>query len=159
MAWSGVHHLVDSWQGITIFWALSIEVDEVYVDSPFVICFLHHDRICNPLRIGGFFIEASIEQFVDLGYSFLVLGCKTFFLLFDESMLRIYFQLVYHHQGIDAWQSAGAQAKISIFFYKNKVSSYLVTWSKLEPILHFGSLLAKNIEVWSSASSHLVRSS
>ena len=85
MAGSGINDEVDSWQRETIFWACSVDVNEVDAESPLVVRFFDKHDVGQPLWVFHFSDCSCMEEFGDLLVDrFLPFWRKAPPLLFDE---------------------------------------------------------------------------
>ena len=66
MAGCGIYDEVDPEQRETILWARSIDVSEVDIELPLVVCFFGKYDVGQPLRILHLPDRSCLEEFVDL---------------------------------------------------------------------------------------------
>ena len=66
MAGSGIHDEVDSRQRETVFWAGSVDVSEVDVESPLTVRFFDKYDVGQPFGIFHLSDCSCLEEFVDL---------------------------------------------------------------------------------------------
>ena len=94
MARGGIYYKVNPRQGKIVFWAGSIDVSEVNVESPFSICLFDENHVSQPVGVIYFPDSSSLEEFTNFFvYRFLSLWGEASSFLFDryEGGADIYF--------------------------------------------------------------------